>query len=359
MSYFFSKVFFLVLFCVLGCTKALLANETSLSDLELAKIIEQQNRLLKYGKNWSEEELTRQAQQIVTNYENFLIENPDDVNALLLFGKFLRKTGLYENAVALFLQADQINPEIAVVKQELGNFLVEDGKPVEAFPFFLMSTRLAPNEPVYHYNLGNFIFLFDEKLSQMEESEKLGILMHESFKEAAKLDPENFDYHLRFAQSFFDFNHTMQEEALLAWDTLCAEFGTRSPRETEYINLNKARILLDMGRKQEAIILLRAVQSESMQKERNQLLQKAHSIDNKKPKKSSQLNKLFINSSNHLVNLFPSDPNLRRMKIVTAKLFQERMLQELLLDAVQAKVLANGDVSLELTHQTLPSKSLK
>ena len=56
-----------------------------------------------------------------------LLDNPDDINALLLFGKFLRKTGLHENAISIFLKADQINPNIAVIKQELGNFLVEKG----------------------------------------------------------------------------------------------------------------------------------------------------------------------------------------------------------------------------------------
>ena len=117
----------------LGLTNTLHASGESLSDLELSKIIEQQNRLLRHGKDWSEDELTRQAQQIVTSYESYLLENPNDLNALLLFGKFLRKTGLHESAVSLFLQADQINPNIAVVKQEIGNFLVEDGKVVEAF----------------------------------------------------------------------------------------------------------------------------------------------------------------------------------------------------------------------------------
>lgn len=359
MSSFLGNFFYLSLLCVLGLTNTLHASGESLSDLELSKIIEQQNRLLRHGKDWSEDELTRQAQQIVTSYESYLLENPNDVNALLLFGKFLRKTGLHESAVSLFLQADQINPNIAVVKQEIGNFLVEDGKVVEAFPFFLMTTRLAPHEPIYHYNLGNFIFLFEDKLSRIEESTNLGMLMHESFKEAVKLDPKNFDYHLRFAQSFFDFEHVMQQEALIAWDTLSSEFGVRSRKEEEYINFNKARILLEIGKKQEAMIMLRSIKSESLQKERNQLLKKAKDENEKRLKKSSQIKGPYNHFPYISSNLFPSDPNLRRMKVVTSKLRQERMLKEFQFDVIQARILANGDVSLELTQQALSNESLK
>ena len=58
----------------------------------------------------------------------------------------------------------------------------------------------------------------------------------------------------------------MQQEALIAWDTLTSEFGVRSRKEEEYINFNKARILLEIGKKQEAMIMLRSIESESLQK---------------------------------------------------------------------------------------------
>ena len=79
------------------------------------------------------------------------------------------RLGQKEDALPLFLRADQANPNIAVVKQELGNYLVENNQPMEAFPFFLMATRLDPNEPFYHHNLGNFVFLFQEHLTKLNE----------------------------------------------------------------------------------------------------------------------------------------------------------------------------------------------
>jgi hypothetical protein len=46
--------------------------------------------------------MTRNAQEIVASYESYLSQNPDDTNALILFGKFLRKVGQEEHAVGIF-----------------------------------------------------------------------------------------------------------------------------------------------------------------------------------------------------------------------------------------------------------------
>ena len=121
----------------------------------------------------------------------------------------------------------------------------------------------------------NFIFLFQDNLEGVEGNEKLGSLMHESFKEATKLDPENFDYHLRFAQSFFDIEDSSHEEALLAWEVLINEFGERTTKEQDYIKINKSRILLHLQRFNEATTLLRSVNSEIMKEEKEKLLEKA------------------------------------------------------------------------------------
>ena len=357
MSTFLGKILISLLFFNLGIYETLNAKETSLSDLELIRIIERQKRLLEYGKNWSEDELKRQAQEIVTSYESFLLENPNDINALLLFGKFLRKTGLQDSAISLFLKADQINPNIAVVKQELGNFLVEAGKPVEAFPFFLMTTRLAPQEAVYHYNLGNFVFLFQDKLRGVAGSEKLGSLMHQSFKEATKLNPENFDYHLRFAQSFFDIEDSSHEEALLAWEVLINEFGERTMKEQDYIKINKSRILLHLKRFKEATTLLHSVKSEVMKEEKEKLLEKVRSHESSKNSYHFDRRYQKYKTLELKAHVFPIDANLMRIKQITAKLLQERMLDDLQRDVVQARVHPDGKISLELTSKDLSLKS--
>ena len=36
--------------------------------------------------------MTRRAKDIIGAYEDYLSSNPDDINALILYGKFLRKS---------------------------------------------------------------------------------------------------------------------------------------------------------------------------------------------------------------------------------------------------------------------------
>ena len=101
--------------------------ELSLADRKLIKIIEQEKKFFSFNPNPSldAKELNRKAQDLVALYEAFLSENPNDTNALILYGKFLNKVGQESHAIGFFLRADELNPKIAVVKQQIGNFLVE------------------------------------------------------------------------------------------------------------------------------------------------------------------------------------------------------------------------------------------
>ena len=63
-----------------------------------------------------------------------------------------------------FLEADALNPKIAVVKQQLGNYLIENGYAVDAFPFLVLATSIDPKEPAYHYDLGNYLTHFTKEL---------------------------------------------------------------------------------------------------------------------------------------------------------------------------------------------------
>ena len=82
----------------------LLGTEITLSEKILAQILDRQERFfLNYSsKRLNEKEMTRHAQEIVANYESYLSQNPEDENALILFGKFLRKVGQEEHAVEFF-----------------------------------------------------------------------------------------------------------------------------------------------------------------------------------------------------------------------------------------------------------------
>ena len=243
-------------------------NEITLSSLALSRILDKQARFFESpdrSPQTNDLELTRKAQEIVADYDAYLGANPKDTNALILYGKFLRRVGQEQHAVGYFLEADSINPKLAVVKQQLANYLIEEGRPIDAFPFLIMTIELAPEQADYHYHLGNFLFLFEDDLARegVFAKHSARAFMHKSFNQAAKLSPSNFDYQLRFAQSFFDYPDSSKESALDAWNDLARKFPDRSKAENDYFNLCKARVLLELNRQADALPLLQSVSSKA------------------------------------------------------------------------------------------------
>ena len=329
----------------------------TLSSRILGRILEKEVRFFSLTKRdgpQSPPELTRKAQEIVAEYEAFLSDNPRDVNALILYGKFLRKVGQEQHAVQYFLEADSINPKLAVVKQQLANYLVEEGRPVDAFPYLIMTIELAPDQPDYHFHLGNFLFLFEDRLvkEKIMSKDSVRSFMHKSFGHSAKLSPKNFDYQLRYAQSFFDTPSSSKEDALRAWDELVRKFPDRSGAEKDYFKLCKARILLELERKSDALGLLQSVSSKSLEPAKQSLI---HRLDRKTeaekkekaeddPKKQSRLevdHRFFI----------PNDPHLQRLRDLTNRLQEEKMLSELKADAIRARFDERGEIKIDLSQK--------
>jgi len=331
-------------------------SEISLSDKKLAGIVTTQEKFFLQSKSDNKpslKEMTRQAQEIVTAYESYLSHNPEDTSAIILFGKFLRQVGQEEYAVEFFLRADQVNPKLAVVKQQLANYLVEKGRPVDAFPYFIMTLELAPNEAVYHFHLGNFLFLFQSELIQegIISENSVRSFMHRSFREASNLDNNNFDFLLRYAQSFFDFAESDKNEALIIWEKIEKDFPDRSKIEKEYFRLCKARILLQLNRKKDASSLIETVSSESFKGVKKALMlrvKKGESESLKTNQKEKHLNKQSFREPNHR-NFLPTDPHLERLRKITMKLVEEKMLNDLKADAIEAKYNQDGQIKIELS----------
>ena len=331
-------------------------SEISLSDKKLTEIITTQERFFSQSKSENKpslKEMTRQAQEIVTAYESYLSHNPEDTNAIILFGKFLRQVGQEEYAVEFFLRADQVNPKLAVVKQQLANYLVEKGRPVDAFPYFIMTLELAPKEAVYHFHLGNFLFLFQSELIQegIISENSARSFMHRSFREASKLDNNNFDFLLRYAQSFFDFAESDKNEALNIWEKIEKDFPGRSKIEKEYFRLCKARVLLQLNRKKDASSLIKTVSSESFKDVKEALMLRVKKEKNESlrtNKNEKLLNKQSFHEPNHK-HFLPTDPHLERLRKITTKLVEEKMLNDLETDAIEAKYNQDGQIKIEFS----------
>ena len=328
----------------------------SLAEINLGRILDAQIKFFHFAKNSTpalEGELTRKAQEIVTSYEDYLAENPGDINALLLFAKFLQKVGQSERAIDYYLEADQIDPKLAVVKQQIANHLIKEGRPLDAFPFLMMTAQIAPQEATYHFEIGNYIHLFSSELvdGKILSSTSVKSMMRESFKQAFLLSPDCFEYVLRYGQSFFDDPNSDKLESLKIWDSLLTDFPNRTNTEIDYLKLCKARVLIELNRREDAKELIQTVNSKDLKKSKVSLLKQAEKeiIKRKEP---SQREKKNINRTKTGFR-FPTDEHLKRMRLVSDRLNEERLLSELKLDVLKAGLDYKGNVKIEFSDKTL------
>ena len=328
----------------------------------LGQIVEREQLFLKNSssanKPLSEQELTRRAQQILSAYESYLEDNPRDVNGLILYGKFLRRMGQPRHATGLFLEADKIDPRLAVVKQNIANYLVEEGRLADALPFLLKAVELEPKEPVYHHQLGTFLFLFKEDLlslgiASVQTNDRS---MHEAFRSASKLATDNFEYKLRYAQSFFDISDPDRDKALDVWQDLRNQAREYPVSEREYLALGEARAMAQLGRVKEAVTILKTITSPSLRATRESLIKELKESDatgKPSPEKSAKPKKR--DNRNTQLRPLPSkfiDDNLRRLRHVSLRLEEEKLLRDLRADTIRADYDQNGQVRLQLTSFT-------
>ena len=327
----------------------------SLAERNLARIIDKQIEFFQYSKEmtkYEESELTRKAQEIVSSYESHLAENPKDVNALILFAKFLQNVGQANRAIDYYLEADLIDPKLAVVKQQIANYLIEEGRTVDAFPFLMMTVKIAPQEATYHFQIGNFIHLFMDELisANILSIDSARSLMSNSFKEASVLAPQTFEYSLRYAQSFFDNPNSNKMDALQVWESLLKNFPERSTAEIDYVNLCKARILIELNQKKAAKRLIQTVTTKNLTKSKLSLLKQAvkQKMESSIPKKEVKQNPDSLKTGFS----FPTDEHIFRMRSVSQRLQEEKLLSELKLDVLKARLDNSGNIKVELSKRS-------
>lgn len=221
---------------------------------------------------YSEADLDRRINELVQSYRSHLAEQPKDVSAYVLYGKLLRRLGEYEQAFFAFLKADELDPEIAVVKQQIGNHLAEDGKSKAALTFYLNAINLEPETAVYHFTLGQLLhdFRSDFIKDGVFTREALEREMLKAFRQAAALAPENFDFQMRLGEAYYDLSSPDWRAALVHWRRLRNESTT--PVQAEIIDLHQARVLGELGRFDEARKFASGVKNPALQKSKQQVL---------------------------------------------------------------------------------------
>ncbi len=189
---------------------------------------------------------------VMTAYENVIRGAPKFAEAYAAYGLLLSRTGNREEAVRVFLKANQLDPNLPMVKNQIGNYLLEDGRYNEALGYYLAAIKLKPDEPLYHYQLGTLMheyrrFFIDDGTY---EAGKVDALRHEAFREAARLAPDNWPFIYRYAESFYDLEIPDWPGALEEWTRLLAKAKPGVEKQT--IHLHQANVLARLGRSDEA-----------------------------------------------------------------------------------------------------------
>lgn len=217
----------------------------SLADQRLIEILTAEQELIRASlEGVGQEGILVRAQDIARSYESFLAENPNHLYGWILCGKFLRSVGADAQAFAALRKADSLSPDLPVVQQQLGLLFVDQGEYEAALPFLLRAVDLEPGEPEFHNDLGVFLVQYG---SALEKDGVLGdgrgsALALESFQNAFKLDPENFERGWRWAEAHADLAHPDWEATALAWELVFPLAETPVEREASRLQISRAWI---------------------------------------------------------------------------------------------------------------------
>ncbi|MBD5778923.1 hypothetical protein IEN85_05420 [Pelagicoccus sp. NFK12] len=218
------------------------------------------------------DQVRRELQSIIDGYEKLISDSPNYAPAYTSFGLMLSRTGNRDEANAMFLKSDQLDPMQPVVKNQLGNYMAEEGKYTEAYGFYMLARDLAPEEPLYHLQLGNLLvayrkyFLADGLFAPTEIDDQ--IIGH--FRSATRRAPKDISYKMRYAQAFFDIENPNWETALGVWQELYKAAG--SEYEQQVVRLYTARVRYELGHHTAARKLISQLDHPSLDESKQTLL---------------------------------------------------------------------------------------
>lgn len=221
---------------------------------------------------YSDDDLERRITTLAQSYHNYLSDNPGDAEAHILYGKLLRRMNQPNEAFTHFLQADELDPKVAVVKQQIGNYLAEAGEGEAALLYYLQAVELDPDVAIYQYGLGELLYNFGKDYIEKElyTRDAIDREILKAFRKAAQLAPENLDFQMRLGEAYYDQASPDWKAALLHWNKVrdASQLGIR----TEIIDLHRARVMAELGRYEEAKLLAETVDNPALRKSRQQVL---------------------------------------------------------------------------------------
>jgi tetratricopeptide (TPR) repeat protein len=250
----------------------------NMAERSLKKIVERQREILadatKQGDQLDQASFRQQVQSLTHDYELLLRNNPQFAAGYAAYGYLLGKVDMRKESTAMLMKANELDPDIPLVKNQLGNILAEEGKPLQAAPYFLAAIKLEPTEPLYHYQLGTLLVEARDEFLKPNTGdwtrESLDNAMHEAFRRASELAPDRFEFAYRYAESFYDLEKPDWNGALKAWSALEEKAPTAIERQT--MRLHAANVCLKMGKPAHAKALLETVDEPKLQGQKQKLV---------------------------------------------------------------------------------------
>jgi len=166
---------------------------------ELKELVTLQNELLDRAAAAEVQEdveaLRPRLQSLVLDFERYLRTYPKRPDGYIAYSLLLGNPLLDERqrAEALLLKANSLDPNLPIVKNQLGKYLAEAGRPLDALNYFLSAVQLAPDEPLYHLQVGQLLGAPRDECLQSEEwtVAPIDACMDHALADAVRLPPDS------------------------------------------------------------------------------------------------------------------------------------------------------------------------
>ncbi len=261
---------------VAGLFLAVSAPAETLAERSLVEIVERQHNIFaraeKEGDHLDDAWLRGELEGVLKSYDVLIQKNPDFALGYGAYGMLLGKVGMTKQAVIMLLKANKLDPTLAEVKNQIAVHLAEDGKPVDALPWVTAAIDLEPKKPLYHFHLGELLAAGRSefvRVSQFDDA-KVDQSMLDAFQRAAELSPGDFPLAYRHAKAYYELGTPRWAEALGVWEKL--EGTVANDTQRQLVRLQRANVLIKLGRPAEAQPLLDTVTSLELAAEKQTLL---------------------------------------------------------------------------------------
>jgi tetratricopeptide (TPR) repeat protein len=267
--------------CIALCalSRGLCADEpdgVTLPQRNLKRIVERQKIILdnanKGGETLDVESIRVQLQEVCHEYDLLVHDSPNFAAGYASYGYLLSKLGMQKEAAIMLLKANSLDPDIPLVKNQIGNYLAEEGRPLEAINYYIAAIKLAPDQPLYHYQLGSLLYEARNDFIKkgIYTRPQLDETMLSAFKKAAELAPERIEFTYRYAEAFYDLEKPDWPGALIQWAHLEEKAKTNLERET--MRLHAVNVLIKDNRYDHASLLIRTISEPQLDKQKQKLI---------------------------------------------------------------------------------------